>query len=48
MVLLVEPKLNSIEVLISKALIDLNIMYDKYVFFLLEFFFNLLKQYNTI
>ena len=33
MVLLVEPKLNSIEVLISKALIDLNIMYDKYVFF---------------
>ena len=38
MVLLVEPKLNSIEVLISKALIDLNIMYDKYVFFKLEFF----------
>ena len=30
-VLLAKPKLNSIEVLISKALIDSNISYDQFV-----------------
>ena len=37
--MLVEPKLNSIELLISKGLINLNISYDEYV--LIE---NVLKE----
>ena len=36
-----KSKLNSIEVLISKALIDLNISHDEFVFIN-----NVLKQYN--
>ena len=42
-VFLANPKLNSIEVLISKALIDLNISHDKFV--LIN---NVLKEYDDI
>ena len=42
-VLLVKPELNSIEVLISKALIDSNISYDEFV--LIN---NVLKEYGEI
>ena len=42
-VFLANPKLNSIEVLISKVLIDLNISHDKFV--LIN---NLLKEYDDI
>ena len=42
-VFLANPKLNSIEVLISKALIDLNISHDKFV--LIN---NILKEYDDI
>ena len=38
-----KSKLNSIEVLISKALIDLNISHDEFVFIN-----NVLKQYDDI
>ena len=41
--LLAEPKLNSIEVLISKALIDLVVSHDEFV--LIN---NVLKEYNEI
>ena len=41
--LLVKPELNSIEVLISKALIDSNISYDEFV--LIN---NVLKEYGEI
>ena len=42
-VFLANPKLNSIEVLISKALIDLNVSHDKFV--LIN---NVLKEYDDI
>ena len=42
-VLLAKPKLNSIEVLISKALIDSNISYDQFV--LIN---NVLKEFMTL
>ena len=40
-VLLTKPKLNSIEVLISRALIDLNISHDEFVLI-----YNVLKEYD--
>ena len=42
-VLLAKPKLNSIEVLISKALIDSNISHDEFI--LIN---NVLKEYDDI
>ena len=42
-VLLAKPKLNSIEVLISRALIDSNISYDQFV--LIN---NVLKEFMTL